>query len=394
MLNIIDRQKEERIPPILRLGFRPFFLLGSAYSAVAVAVWLWIFTHGQPESLAVPGLWWHVHEMFFGFAMAIVAGFLMTAVQNWTGVKGTSGLRLAMIVVLWALPRILLWTPAPLWFTSIVDALFLIVVGWEVGSRVVKAKRWRNLIFIPMLLVAVIANFASYAAVKGMPPFTSHAVWIAMMYWFVLLLSVMGGRVIPFFTARRFGFDTPTPIAWIEWAANFPLFLLVILAFFPMVPTWITGSLMLIAGVAQLVRFLRWKGFVSLSEPLVWSLHIFYAFIPAGLVLRGLMGTSWASHVMLHLFAIGAIGGVILAMIARVTMGHTGREIYKGPVFWPAFCFLVLAALIRTVAVLLFPASSIVAISLAGALWIAAFVLYVIYFGPMLVKARKDGHPG
>lgn len=101
MLNIIDRQKEERIPPILRLGFRPFFLLGSAYSAVAVAVWLWIFTHGQPESLAVPGLWWHVHEMFFGFAMAIVAGFLMTAVQNWTGVKGTSGLRLAMIVVLW-----------------------------------------------------------------------------------------------------------------------------------------------------------------------------------------------------------------------------------------------------------------------------------------------------
>ncbi len=125
-----------------------------------------MFQTGQPPHLQVPALWWHVHEMLFGFAMAIVAGFLLTAVQNWTGITGTKSYRLAGIVALWLMVRILFWLPVPLWLTSSIEALFLLAVAYEVGLRVVKAKGWRNLFFIPLFLLAIAANFASYATIK------------------------------------------------------------------------------------------------------------------------------------------------------------------------------------------------------------------------------------
>jgi uncharacterized protein involved in response to NO len=146
-----------------------FKVIGASYAIVAVLVWVYAFQKGQPAALSVPALWWHVHEMFFGFAMAIVAGFVLTAVQNWTGVNGTKGKVLAIIFSLWFLPRLLFWTPAPLWLVSSIEA-FLPAVAWEVGWRVFKTKGWGNLFFIPMFLLATIPNFASYAAIKGMPP--------------------------------------------------------------------------------------------------------------------------------------------------------------------------------------------------------------------------------
>ncbi|MGD8119908.1 NnrS family protein [Vibrio sp. TRT 2004] len=394
MLNITDKKVEEAIPAVLRLGFRPFFLLGSIYAVIAIGLWVWMFQSGQPAMLQVPALWWHVHEMLFGFAMAIVAGFVLTAVQNWTGINGTKHHRLAAIVALWLLPRLLLWTPTPLWLVSSLEALFLAFVAYEVGSRVVKAKGWRNLFFIPLFLMAIVANFASYAAVKGMPPFPASAVWQAMLWWFTLLLSVMGSRVIPFFTARRFNFEKPQPIVWLDWLANLPLIGLFILSFFPMTFAQLGQPLMLLAGVAHLIRIIRWKPWLTLSEPLVWSLHATYLCIPVSLLLRGLLDNPFASHNMLHLFAIGAIGGVILAMIARVTMGHTGRAIYQGPNMNLAFGALVLAAIVRGIGVAFFPQYLISALNISAALWIFAFVMYVGLFGKMLVTPRVDGHPG
>lgn len=135
MINIIDKRVEERIPAVLRLGFRPFFLLGSVYAVVAMVAWVWMFQTGQPPRLQAPALWWHVHEMLFGFAMAIVAGFLLTAVQNWTGITGTKSYRLALIVALWLMVRILFWLPVPLWLTSSIEALFLLAwpMKWGYG---------------------------------------------------------------------------------------------------------------------------------------------------------------------------------------------------------------------------------------------------------------------
>ncbi|WP_406849158.1 NnrS family protein [Vibrio vulnificus] len=394
MLNITDKKVEEKIPAWLRLGFRPFFLLGSVYAIIAIAVWVWIFQTGQPTQLQVPGLWWHVHEMLFGFAMAIVAGFLLTAVQNWTGINGTKHYRLALLVALWLLPRILLWTPVPLWLTSSIEALFLALVAFEIGSRVVQAKGWRNLFFVPLFLLAIGANFASYATIKGMPPFTSSAVWQAMLWWFTLLLSVMGARVIPFFTARRFNFEKANPIVWLDWAANLPLVMLFLLSFFPVTMAQLGQPLMVIAGSAQLVRFIRWKPWLTLSEPLVWSLHAAYLCLPLSLLLRGLLDNPFASHNLIHLFAIGALAGLILAMIARVTMGHTGRMIYQGPNMSLAFGALFLAALVRSFGVIFAPAQLFIWIDISAALWVFAFTLFVWKFGYMLVTPRADGHPG
>ncbi|OAJ92504.1 NnrS family protein [Vibrio bivalvicida] len=394
MLNITDKKVEEAIPPVLRLGFRPFFLLGSIYAVIAIALWVWMFQSGQPKLLQVPALWWHVHEMVFGFAMAIVVGFVLTAVQNWTGINGTKHYRLAILAVLWLAPRLLLWTPAPLWLISSIEALFLAMAAFEVGTRVVKAKGWRNLFFVPLFILAIAANFASYATVKGMPPFSSSAVWQAMLWWFTLLLSVMGSRVIPFFTARRFNFEKPQPIVWLEWVANLPLVGLFILSFFPMTFAELGRPLMVISGVAHLIRVMRWQPWRTLSEPLVWSLHATYLCIPLSLLLRGLLNNPFASHNMLHLFAIGAIGGVILAMIARVTMGHTGRAIYQGPNMSIAFVAIVLAALIRSLGVAFFPQYLIESVNISAALWVLAFAMYVGLFGKMLITPRVDGHPG
>ncbi|NOI81224.1 short-chain dehydrogenase [Vibrio tubiashii] len=394
MLNITDKKVEEAIPPVLRLGFRPFFLLGSIYAVIAIAVWVWMFQSGQPTTLQVPALWWHVHEMIFGFAMAIVVGFVLTAVQNWTGINGTKHHRLAILVGLWLAPRVLLWTPTPLWLISSIEALFLAMTAFEVGTRVVKAKGWRNLFFVPLFVLAIAANFASYATVKGMPPFPSSAVWQAMLWWFTLLLSIMGSRVIPFFTARRFNFEKPQPIVWLDWVANLPLVGLFILSFFPMTFAQLGQPLMVISGLAHLVRVMRWQPWRTLSEPLVWSLHATYLCIPVSLLLRGLLDNPFASHNMLHMFAIGAIGGVILAMIARVTMGHTGRAIYQGPNMSVAFAAIILAALVRSLGVAFFPQYLIESVNISAALWILAFAMYVGMFGKMLITPRVDGHPG
>lgn len=394
MITITDKQQEERITPIWRLGFRPFFLLGSVYAIVAIVGWVWMFQTGQPEALQVPALWWHVHEMVFGFAMAIVAGFLLTAVQNWTGIQGTKGPCLMLLSLLWLVPRGLFWAPVPLWFTAAIEALFLLLLAYEVGRRVVKAKGWRNLFFVPLIVLALVANFASYATVKGVAPFAPSSVWQAMLWWFTLLLSVMGGRVIPFFTARRFEFTQSARLVWLEWCANGPLIALFVLSFFPLTMAQVGAPLMGLAGAAQSIRLYRWRPWRTFSEPLVWSLHAGYACIPLSLLLRAVMDNPFATHTLLHLFAIGALGGVILAMIARVTMGHTGRSIYQGPNMRWAFSALLCAALVRAVLVVIWPQQMIGWVNLSAGLWVFAFGLYVVKFVSMLLKPRVDGHPG
>ncbi|WP_234495277.1 NnrS family protein [Vibrio maritimus] len=394
MLNIVDKKAEEAIPAWLRLGFRPFFLLGSVYAIFAVVAWVIMFQTGQPDALKVPALWWHAHEMIFGFAMAIVVGFVLTAVQTWTGINGTKHYRLLILVGLWVATRILFWTPVPLWLTSSIESLFIALAAYEVGFRVYRSKGWRNLFFVPLFLLAIFANFASYATIKGMPPFSSSAVWQAMLWWFTILLSVMGGRVIPFFAARRFQYEKPQPIVWLEWLSTLPLMMLFVLSFFPLSLATLGKPLMLIAGALQLARWIRWKPWLTLSEPLVWSLMLTYLCLPLSLLYRGILTDAFAAHAMLHLFAVGALGGLVLAMISRVTMGHTGRAIYEGPNMTLAFGAIILAAVVRSVGVPLWPQHMFTMVDISAGLWAFAFAMYVYHFGKMLVTPRADGHPG
>ena len=394
MLNITDKKQEEKIPAWLRLGFRPFFLCGAIYAMVAVVLWVWAFQTGQPSRLSVPALWWHVHEMLFGFSMAIVVGFVLTAVQNWTGINGTKHYPLLVLFILWLLPRVLLWLPAPLWLICSIEIVFLLFAAYEVGWRVFRSKGWRNLFFIPLFFLAMLANVVSYVAIDGLYGITPSAVWQAMLWWFALLLSIMGGRVIPFFTARRFQFDKAQPLVWLEWLATLPLALLFVLSFSTEWFNLLAKPLMLVAGLAQLVRLLRWKPWLTWKEPMVWSLHLAYACLPISLILRGGWDNAFASHNLIHLFTIGALGGLILAMITRVTMGHTGRMIYQGPNMSLAFAAVFIAALTRSLGVLWAPSEMLLWIELSGGLWVFAFGLFVWRFGLMLLSPRPDGHPG
>jgi uncharacterized protein involved in response to NO len=394
MINITDKSKEEAIWPIFRLGFRPFFLLGSLYSIIAVLVWVVAFRTGQPASLQVPAIWWHVHEMLFGFAMAIVVGFLLTAVQTWTGIPSVKSWRLGLIVLLWSLPRILFWTEAPLWLISSIECAFLALTAYEVGIRVIKAKKWKNLFFIPLFVVAIAANFASYASIKGMPPFPPIAVWEAMLWWFALLLSVMGGRVIPFFTAKKFQVEKNQPILWLDFVANLPLILLIVLAFFPVAKGQLAVYVYWVAAISQLIRWLRWKPFISSSEPLVWSLHLGYFCIPLTLFTLALDISPMLNHSVIHLLAIGGLGGVVLAMITRVSMGHTGFPIYQGPAMAVGYIAIVIAALLRSYGAGLFSANLLVIVDISALLWTIGYGFYVVKIAPMLLKPRVDGHPG
>ncbi|MCE2572338.1 NnrS family protein [Motilimonas eburnea] len=401
MLNIVDKAQEDKVLPLFRLGFRPFFLLASLYAIVCVPVWLWLRSHGQLDLLAVPALWWHAHELLFGFAMAVVMGFVLTAVQNWTGVPGTKSLSLAGLVGLWLLPRVLFWIPAPLWLILLCESVFILACASAVGKRVIAMKRWRNLFFIPLFLAAMLVNALSYLSIPGQPlanidlPFTSSTIWQGMIWWFVLLLSIMGARVIPFFTSKRLQTEQAKPIRWLEWAANTPLIALFIFSFTPsMNSDWINSAILLVGALFQTLRLCRWQGNKTLHEPLLWSLHLGYAFIPVSLLVFGLNLIPGYWPILLHLIAIGSLGGIILAMIARVTMGHTGRNIYQGPSMGWAFAALTCAALLRTFAVIMWPHWMIELLWLSAALWCFAFALFVYHFGPMLIKPRVDGHPG
>lgn len=204
----------------------------------------------------------------------------------------------------------------------------------------------------------------------------------------------MGGRVIPFFAARRFQYEKPQPIVWLEWLSTLPLMMLFVLSFFPLSLATLGKPLMLIAGALQLARWIRWKPWLTLSEPLVWSLMLTYLCLPLSLLYRGILTDAFAAHAMLHLFAVGALGGLVLAMISRVTMGHTGRAIYKGPNMTLAFGAIILAAVVRSVGVALWPQYMFTMVDISAGLWAFAFAMYVYHFGKMLVTPRADGHPG
>lgn len=394
MLNIVDKAKEEKIWPVFRLGFRPFFLLAAVYAIFSVPVWLWLRSHGTPASFTVPALWWHGHELLFGFALAVVMGFVLTAVQNWTGQAGTKGVRLGVLVSLWLLPRVLFWCAVPLWLIAALETLFIAACAWETGIRVVRSKGWRNLFFVPLFIAAMALNLLSYQSLTNEPWLYSSQIWQAMLWWFVLLLSIMGARVIPFFTAKRLGFSKPEPIQWLEYAANAPLIALLVLSFTPEWYQKFATELYLFAGLLLFARMLRWRGYLGYQEPLLWSLHLAFAFIPLGLLVlaSGWFAGLWMVH--LHLIAIGGLAGLILAMISRVTLGHTGYNIYQGPNMALAFLAIALAALVRTFAVLLWPQWQQPLLWLAAGLWVAAFALYLVFFATKLCRPRIDGHPG
>ena len=399
-LNIDNNRIALAIPPIFRLAFRPLFLGGTLFSIFAIAWWIYFWLNPFDWTPYGGPTWWHGHEMLFGFGAAIVVGFLLTAVQSWTGVTGLRGKPLAALALTWLLGRLLLafGFGLPGWLIAMGDVTYLLFAAVAMAYPVIKAKQWHNLMFVPMLVTLALLNAASHwGAITDQPQLAMQSLHGTIML-FALIIAVLGGRVIPSFTANATGCQKAQPIKWLETVSIVSIILSLVMAFigYTNIPSVLLFAISIIAALANGWRFLRWGIQYSWPEPLLWSLHLAYVFIPLGFIMLALYSVGLMDNISaaLHSFTVGSIGGLILAMISRVTLGHTGRPLKPHSLIAVAYAFILLAAIIRVVLSAWFPELASWGIGIAGSFWIIAYTIYVYFYGPMLITTRADGRPG
>lgn len=394
-------------PAIFRLAFRPFFLLGSFFSVLAIAWWVYYWLNPFQWAPYGGAIWWHAHEMLFGFAISIIAGFLLTAVRTWTGVSALSGILLATLVLLWLTARILMAFGGGIkiyGMIAIVDVSFLVFTALAMAYPVIKVKQWRNLIFVPILLILASFNGVSHWAALTNQIQLGINILHATILLIVLIVAILGGRVIPAFTANTTG-KTKSPIVLsFELSATLSIIAMIIIAVvgFDQINPVTLLIVSLFAALANFIRFSRWGIQHTFSTPLLWSLHFSFMFIPIGFLLLFLHAVTLLteSNIMantsaaLHSFTIGGIGGMIIAMISRVTLGHTGRPMKPHSFVKYAFAIILFSALVRIILPTWFPNYYSVSIMLAGSGWIIAFSIYLFFYARMLVTTRADGRPG
>jgi uncharacterized protein involved in response to NO len=374
-------------PALFSFGFRPFFLAGAAWGALVVPLWIWSFLTGGCLTLQ-----WHVHEMLFGFLAAIVAGFLTTAIPNWTGRMPVIGGPLGGLAGLWLAGRIaMLFQPTFGSAAAAIDSLFLIVFAAVVWREVLAGRNWRNLPVCLLVSLFAAANVAFHvegpAAVSGLGE--RLAIGGA-----VVLIGLIGGRIAPSFTrnwlrARKIA---PEPAA----ASRFDAAVLALtgsaaLAWAAFPEARLAGWALVAAGAANLVRLVRWRGWAAAAEPLVWILHLGYGWLGAGLALLGASRLTPAvpASAGVHALTAGAVGVMTLAVMTRATRGHTGRPLTADPLT-TAIYLLVNAAAVARVAAPFAGASQPVLLEVSAVLWSAAFGGYAATYAPMLTRPRPS----
>ncbi|ANX04653.1 NnrS family protein [Immundisolibacter cernigliae] len=385
-------------PPLWRLGFRPFFLGAALFAVLAAGLWAEAYV-GWLGGLAPRGGWltWHMHEMPFGFAAAVIAGFLLTAVQTWTGSPGLRGRWLAAVFALWLAARIgWLWPGLPWPVLVALELAFLPAVAVRVGWQLGRVGQRRNYPLVALLVLLTLMDALALGALAmGNFEWLRRAVWAAL--WLIgTVIAIVGGRVIPLFTAS--GLQLPAPLAprrWLEAPAHggLPLLAGLALAGVGLAPDMRLAPLFLLLGIAHALRLARWFRPGVLRVPLLWSLHLAYAWLVAALL--GLatwhLGLPILGSAALHLFTIGTIGGLILAMMARVSLGHTGRALQPPALMSLAFGAVAAAAAVRAGLAGVAPR---LAVALSAMLWCLGFGLFVWCYAPMLSRPRVDGGAG
>ncbi|MDT7526008.1 MULTISPECIES: NnrS family protein [Idiomarinaceae] len=401
MIQITDLQIEQKMWPLLRQAFRPMFLLGASFSALAITLWLLVLA--QVIELPVYGqtLFWHSHEMIFGFVAAIIVGFLLTAVQNWTGLRATHGRALGILTAVWVLGRLGLLVGAwlPWWLVAAVDLLFLPLAAILLAVPLIAVKQQRNLFFVPVLFLLTLCNALMHFGLQtGQYEIqqlgSQNAVWLV-----TLLMAIVGGRVLPMFTANGTMTPKAEPIVWLDrigLGSLWLIFVLNITNFSAMVPALVMALLFATSALALAIRCARWRIWITWKVPLLWSLHVAYWFIPIGLALYALRyaGFPITNSLALHALTAGAMGNMILAMIARVSLGHSGRALQPKPIISAAFMLVIVAAVVRVFVQGLWPELSVYWYALSAFAWVLAYGIYVLVYFPILTTPRPDGRPG
>jgi uncharacterized protein involved in response to NO len=383
--------------PILALGFRPFYLAGAIYAALALPLWLLLLAGRAPAGLATLGVDWHAHEMIYGFAVAIVTGFLFTAVPNWTRRATPTDKGLAACVALWLAGRLaMLAEPGPL--TAAIDLAFLPVVAIAVARPIIGARIWRNLFVVLLLTLLWLGNLAFHLDRLGAGFAVDQRTALLMaLDVFAILVAAIGGRVIPAFIGNAVPGARPMRLPGVEFAAMGSLFFILLLE--PLHGAGLVEPLGLapvfaLAAAAHVVRLACWSPLRTWRQPLLWILPLAYAWLPVTLALRGLAMVGVLPEAAgLHAFTVGAIGGMTLAMMTRSALGHTGRRLVAGRPELLMFLLVQVAAVARVTGPLASEAY-LVPLCISGLAWTAAFGLFAITYWPRLTRARVDARPG
>jgi uncharacterized protein involved in response to NO len=381
---------------VFNLGFRPFFLLGGVFAIILMALWIPLFTGGRALSTYYGQIGWHSHEMIFGYTVGVIAGFLLTSVRNWTGRPTATGGSLATLVTLWLLGRILPFfaVTLPVWVIAVVDLAFLPALTASIGVLLVRHGEKRNLLFLPLILGLFFANLLVHLELLGLVPGVArHGIFLGL-YLIILLIVIMGGRVIPFFTERALPGAVIKRGPLIEWLA--PLTVIVfILAELLFPASKVAGALAGLACIVNGIRVVSWYSHRYWQVPLLWVLHLGYGWIVVGFLLKAAASLGLvAAQFTIHAFTVGGIGVLTIGMMARVSLGHTARPLKVTSSIAVAFALLNIAAVLRGLLPSIFPLWFSQLVILSGMLWIAAFLIFVIVYAPILTQPRIDAQPG
>jgi len=383
-------------PPFLRGGFRPFFFGGAAWAVLALLLWLLALSGTITLPSALDSLAWHRHEMLFGFVGAVICWFLLTAIPNWTGRLPIAGMPLAALFTLWLVARLALLFSgvSGIAIAIVLDVGFYLLLAGLFAREVASAGN-RNLPIVGLVLLFGVANALDYAGSAGILSDTGigYRAGITMV---VLMISLVGGRIVPSFTRNWLGkrsvnhglpgqanrYDVATIVvtaaAMIAWTASPHMSL--------------AGAILILAGVFQAMRLGRWQGWRAAADPLVLVLHVGYAWVPVGLVLVGvsILSSAVPESAAVHALTAGAMATMILAVMTRATLGHTGRELRANAATIFLYLLVTLGAALRIAAPFgLFDYQD--GIEFAGLAWAGAFLIFLLTYGPMLFRPRVDG---
>jgi uncharacterized protein involved in response to NO len=378
--------------PLLANGFRPFFLFGSIYAGLAILVWLPVFYGEITLTSAFAPRDWHVHEMLYGYLPAVITGFLFTAIPNWTGRLPIQGTPLLVLVMVWIAGRLgVTFSAETGWLAAmLVDASFLLLVAAAAAREILAGRNWRNLNVVMLVLLLLTGNIAFHleAHFHGAAD-TGIRIGIGVV---VLLISLIGGRIIPSFTRNWLVRENPgrLPVPF----GRFDVIVVAIgacaLSFWVASPAGhYTGAALAIAGLLHLVRLGRWAGDRTWRERLVLILHVGYAFVPSGFLLNAMSAFELVpAGAGIHAWMVGAAGTMTLAVMSRATLGHTGQQLTASRATQAIYAAIIVAALARICAVIE-PAHSEPLLHLAAFAWAAAFFGFAISFGPLLSGAGR-----
>ena len=383
---------------LFNLGFRPFFLFGSIYAFLSILIWVPFYTGDVSYSFALPtAVVWHGHEMIYGYAMAVAAGFLLTAVRNWTGVQTLHGRPLVLLVLLWLSARMLALVPgiSPL-VLAVLDNLFLLGLAISLLRPIVRSSHWKSLAIVLKIFLILASNVVFYLGVTGLMTDGVRLGLTSGLYLIIALMLTLARRVMPFFIER--GVSPPVSLVNRVWIDRSALF---IFLFFWLAELIRPDSLWtaLLAACLFVIHSLRLSGWYTpgiWKQPMLWSLFFAYSFLILGFLLKllvVLMGVS--PSLALHAFTYGGIGMMTVGMMSRVSLGHTGRNVYQPSrlQLW-LFVILLSGAMIRVLFPLFDNGHYLLWIKWSQLHWLIAFALFVFSYTPKLIAPRVDGQPG